>query len=128
MTFSNISVITEDTYLKLRLVVDYQKGNPYPGIFLAILGRGPRALQIGKISIINRQIGNFFQMIQFYPAPVDRNRYNGLLIFPAIGREPGVLACIILNRAMKVGNRIASAHGSFSLGCLAMSSFDLVRK
>ena len=67
-------------------------------------------------------------MIQFYPAPVDRNRYNGLPIFPAVGREPGVLACIISNRAMKVGNRVASAHGSFLLGCLAMSCFNSVRK
>ena len=29
LTFSNISVITEDIYLKLRVVVHYQKGNPY---------------------------------------------------------------------------------------------------
>ena len=29
LTFSNISVITEDIYLKLRTVVHYQKGNPY---------------------------------------------------------------------------------------------------
>ena len=29
LTFSSISVITEDIYLKLRLVVYYQKGNPY---------------------------------------------------------------------------------------------------
>ena len=29
LTSSNISVITEDIYLKLRLVVHYQKGNPY---------------------------------------------------------------------------------------------------
>ena len=29
LTFSNISVITEDIYLKLRIVVHYQKGNPY---------------------------------------------------------------------------------------------------
>ena len=29
LTFSYISVITEDIYLKLRLVVHYQKGNPY---------------------------------------------------------------------------------------------------
>ena len=29
LTFSNISVITEDLYLKLRIVVHYQKGNPY---------------------------------------------------------------------------------------------------
>ena len=41
-------------------------------------------------------------MIQFYPAPVNRNRYNCLPIFSAVGREPGMLACIILNRAMKV--------------------------
>ena len=27
LTFSNISVITEDIYLKLRVVVHYQKGN-----------------------------------------------------------------------------------------------------
>ena len=27
LTFSNISVITEDIYLKLRQVVSYQKGN-----------------------------------------------------------------------------------------------------
>ena len=27
LTFSNISVITEDIYLKLRVVVQYQKGN-----------------------------------------------------------------------------------------------------
>ena len=56
------------------------------------------------------------------------NRYNGLPIFPAVGREPGVLACIISNQAMKVGNRVASDHVSFSPGCLAMSCFDLVRK
>ena len=30
LTFSNISVITEDIYLKLRLVVDYPKGEPIP--------------------------------------------------------------------------------------------------
>ena len=53
---------------------------------------------------------------------------NGSPIFPAVGREPGVLACIISNRAMKVGNQVASAHGSFLPGCLAMSCFDLVRK
>ena len=29
LTFSNISVITEDIYLKPRVVVHYQKGNPY---------------------------------------------------------------------------------------------------
>ena len=29
MTFSNVSVITKDIYLKLRVVVHYQKGNPY---------------------------------------------------------------------------------------------------
>ena len=29
LTFSNISVITVDIYLKLRVVVHYQKGNPY---------------------------------------------------------------------------------------------------
>ena len=29
LTFSNISVITEDIYMKLRVVVHYQKGNPY---------------------------------------------------------------------------------------------------
>ena len=28
LTFSNISFITEDIYLKLRLFVNYQKGNP----------------------------------------------------------------------------------------------------
>ena len=28
-TFSNISVLTEDIYWKLRVVVHYQKGNPY---------------------------------------------------------------------------------------------------
>ena len=29
LTFSNISVITEDIYLKLRVIVCYQKGNPF---------------------------------------------------------------------------------------------------
>ena len=29
LTFSSISVITEDIYLKLRVVVHYQMGNPY---------------------------------------------------------------------------------------------------
>ena len=29
LTFFIISVITEDIYLKLRIVVHYQKGNPY---------------------------------------------------------------------------------------------------
>ena len=29
LTFSNISIITEDIYLKLRVDVHYQKGNPY---------------------------------------------------------------------------------------------------
>ena len=29
LTFSNISGITEDIYLKLRIVVHYQKRNPY---------------------------------------------------------------------------------------------------
>ena len=29
LTFSDISLITEDIYLKLRIVVHYQKGNPY---------------------------------------------------------------------------------------------------
>ena len=29
LTFSNISLITEDIYLKLRLVVNYEKRNPY---------------------------------------------------------------------------------------------------
>ena len=29
LSFSNISVITEVVYLKLRLAVYYQKGNPY---------------------------------------------------------------------------------------------------
>ena len=53
---------------------------------------------------------------------------NGLPIFPVVGREPGVLARITSNRAMKVGNRVASAHGLFLPGYLAMSCFDLVRK
>ena len=30
-----------------------------PGIFLAILGRGPRAFQIGKISDVNTKFGKF---------------------------------------------------------------------
>ena len=30
-----------------------------PGIFLAILGRGPRAFQIGKISDVNPKFGKF---------------------------------------------------------------------
>ena len=30
LTFSNISVIIEDIYLKLRVVVHYQKGEPIP--------------------------------------------------------------------------------------------------
>ena len=30
LTFSNISVITEDIYLKLRVAVHYQKGEPIP--------------------------------------------------------------------------------------------------
>ena len=29
LTFSNFSVIAEGIYLKLRIVVHYQKGNPY---------------------------------------------------------------------------------------------------
>ena len=29
LTFSYISVITEDNYLKLRIIVHYQNGNPY---------------------------------------------------------------------------------------------------
>ena len=29
LTFCNISVTTEDIYLKLRVFVHYQKGNPY---------------------------------------------------------------------------------------------------
>ena len=29
LTFSSISVITVDIYLKLRIVVHYQKGDPY---------------------------------------------------------------------------------------------------
>ena len=29
LTFTNISVISDDIYLKLRLVVYYEKGNPY---------------------------------------------------------------------------------------------------
>ena len=29
LTSSNISVISEDIYFKLRVVVHYQKGNPY---------------------------------------------------------------------------------------------------
>ena len=29
LTFYNISIITEDIYLKLRIIVHYQKGNPY---------------------------------------------------------------------------------------------------
>ena len=32
---------------------------PPPGIFLAILGRGPRAFQIGKISVVNHFFGKF---------------------------------------------------------------------
>ena len=39
---------------KVNPVVPYLES----GIFLAILGRGPRALQIGNISVVNRQIGN----------------------------------------------------------------------
>ena len=35
--------------------------NSAQGFFLAVLGTGPRALQIGKISVVNRQIGNFFE-------------------------------------------------------------------
>ena len=30
-----------------------------PGIFFAILGRGPRAFQIGKISAVNHYFGKF---------------------------------------------------------------------
>ena len=30
-----------------------------PGIFFAILGRGPRAFQIGKISVVNHYFGKF---------------------------------------------------------------------
>ena len=53
---------------------------------------------------------------------------NGLPIFPVVGREPGVLARIISNRAMKVGNWVALAHGLLLPGYLAMSCVDLVRK
>ena len=31
----------------------------HPGIFFSILGRGPRALQIGKISAVNHYFGKF---------------------------------------------------------------------
>ena len=31
----------------------------FTGIFFAILGRGPRAFQIGKISMVNPSIGKF---------------------------------------------------------------------
>ena len=31
----------------------------YTGIFFAILGRGPRAFQIGKISAVNHYFGKF---------------------------------------------------------------------
>ena len=67
-------------------------------------------------------------MIQFYPAPVDSNRYNGSPIFPAVCREPGVLAFIISNRAMKVGNRVASAHGSFFAGLFSNELFQFGKK
>ena len=34
-------------------------GHCHPGIFFAILGRGPRAFQIGKISAVNHYFGKF---------------------------------------------------------------------
>ena len=41
--------------LQLELLLDYTS----PGIFFAILGRGPRAFQIGKISAVNHYFGKF---------------------------------------------------------------------
>ena len=33
--------------------------NHHPGIFFAVLGRGPRAFQFGKISAVNHYCGKF---------------------------------------------------------------------
>ena len=44
--------------LLIKLLVKYIVENS-PGIFFAILGRGPRAFQIGKISVVNHYFGKF---------------------------------------------------------------------
>ena len=38
-----------------------------PGIFLTVLGRGPRAFLIGTISEVNSELGNF----KFYTFTID---------------------------------------------------------
>ena len=45
---TNDIISLDFTYLKRR-----------PGIFFAILGRGPRAFQIGKINAVNHYFGKF---------------------------------------------------------------------
>ena len=52
----------------IRVAVDYCTVHG-PGIFLAILGRGPRAFLIGKVSDVNPEFGKFSEyskLIIFY--------------------------------------------------------------
>ena len=47
------------------------------GIFLAILGRGPRALRIRKNSVVHRQNWENFQKIQFFLVQaLNKQRYS----------------------------------------------------
>ena len=45
------------TPVRLKPTTPQSRDNP--GIFFAILGRGPRAFQIGKISAVNHYFGKF---------------------------------------------------------------------
>ena len=48
-------------YIQTYIILNIQTANNLnmPGIFLAILGRGPRAFLIGKISDVNPEFGKF---------------------------------------------------------------------
>ena len=45
--------------LDLQAVLRTNRNTDSSGIFLAILGRGPKAFLIGKISDVNPEFGNF---------------------------------------------------------------------
>ena len=54
--FLNIDLVISRTFSNLNEVKNLILP---PGIFLTILGRGPRAFLIGTISEVNLELGNF---------------------------------------------------------------------
>ena len=57
--FKDKMVTRSDLYCLRNQVTDKSTPVSSPGIFFAILGRGPRAFQIGKISGVNHYFGKF---------------------------------------------------------------------